>query len=89
MNKKASENQNAKLDIRVGEKWDDLDVRFEEARSRAWLSSALLALALLLMGIAAAFFVATEDRAGISGIADFSQFLVILVLFHQRNRVSG
>ncbi len=89
MSKNVGNDQREKFNIRVGEEWSDLDIKFEEAESRTWISSVLLMLALLLIGMAAAFFVATGDSSGVSGIAEFSRLVVILLLFQYGHASHG
>lgn len=68
----------------VGQEWTDLEVDVKEAKVHDWLLVVLLALALLLLGIAAAFFVLTGNGAGIDGLSDFSKFLVLLLIYRQK-----
>lgn len=84
MKQQKTHKHDKKLHVCVGQQWTDLEVDVKEAKVRDWLLVVLLALALLLLGIAAAFFVLTSNRAGIDELSDFSKFLVLLIIYRHR-----
>jgi hypothetical protein len=85
VNKHKSNKTDEKIYVRVGQEWTDLEVQVEEeAEARDWLLVVLLALALLLLGIAAAFFVLMGDQEGVAGLSDFSKLLLVLLVFRHR-----